>query len=63
MGKRKGALEMNGFDEFKQTNFYPPLKSLEKLWSPDKFRKNRSSLIRINSLNIRDEIWRQSPTC
>ena len=33
MGKRKGALEMNGFDEFKQTNFYPPLKSLEKLWS------------------------------
>ena len=36
------------------------LKSLEKLRFPDGFRGDESSLIRINSLNIRCKIWRRS---
>ena len=33
------------------------------LWISDDFRGNRSSVIRLNSLNVRSEIWRRSLSC
>ena len=46
----------------KLMNFYSPLKSSENLRFSDDFRRNISSLIHLNSLNIRNKIWKQSLT-
>ena len=39
-----------------------PLKPSENHWFSDDLKGNRSSLIRLNLLNIRSEIWQPIPT-
>ena len=49
-----------GSSEFYWVNWLLfPLKSSENLWFAYNLWENRSPLIRLNSLNIRSEIWRE----